>query len=113
MGRDAHANRPERRNALSDTLTSAGQMLDALARDARVRVLVITGAGTACAGGDMGGVGDAAVTVRRSRDEAVRELVRRQETLTLRLAHFPRPTIAALPGPAAGRHVHRPVQTCG
>ena len=98
-------NRPERRNALSDTLTPAlRNMLDVLARDTRVRVLVVTGAGTAfCAGGDIGGMGDGrGDRPPVSRDEAVRELVRRQETLTLRLAHFPRPTIAALPGPAAG-----------
>ena len=102
-------NRPERRNALSDTLTPALRaMLDQLARDTRVRVLVVTGAGSAfCAGGDVGGMGDRGAATGEappppSRDERVRELTRRQETLTLRLARFPRPTIAALPGPAAG-----------
>lgn len=99
-------NRPERRNALSDTLTPALRaMLETLAADDEVRALILTGAGTAfCAGGDVKGMGAGRTSARasRSRDAAIRELTRRQETLTLRLAHFPRPTIAALPGAAAG-----------
>jgi enoyl-CoA hydratase/carnithine racemase len=99
-------NRPERRNALSDTLTPALRaMLETLAADDAVRALVLTGAGTSfCAGGDVKGMGasGSAPARPRSRDASVRELTKRQETLTLRLARFPRPTIAALPGAAAG-----------
>ena len=69
--------------------------------------MVITGAGTAfCAGGDVSGMGDqreARASGRsRSLEEAVRTLRHRQETLTLRLYELAKPTIASLPGPAAG-----------
>ncbi|HSG91905.1 MAG TPA: enoyl-CoA hydratase-related protein [Pseudomonadales bacterium] len=98
--------RPERRNALSDTLTPAlRRMLAVLAEDAEVRVLVVTGAGPAfCAGGDLSGMGAGrdAQAQPLSPEAAIDRLRERQETLTLRLAQFPRPTIAALPGPAAG-----------
>ncbi|MEM7249898.1 MAG: enoyl-CoA hydratase [Pseudomonadota bacterium] len=98
-------NRPEKRNALSDTLTPAlrAVLLDLEARRA-VRCIVITGAGTAfCAGGDVSGMGgQQAPSVPKSLDEKIRELQHRQETLTLRLHELPKPTIAALPGPAAG-----------
>jgi 2-(1,2-epoxy-1,2-dihydrophenyl)acetyl-CoA isomerase len=39
---------------------------------------------------------------RRTLEDAVRNLQHRQETLTLRLHQLARPTIASLPGPAAG-----------
>ena len=40
--------------------------------------------------------------VKRTFQDGVRELQRKQETLTLRLFDLSKPTIAALPGPAAG-----------
>src|SRR2546427_11689095 len=48
-------NRPERRNALNTTMLEAlHQRFDELERDARVRVVVIRGAGTAfCSGRDL------------------------------------------------------------
>jgi len=100
-------NRPEVRNALSDALSPAlRRMLVELAEDAGVRVLVVTGSGTAfCAGGDisgMGGARDGQATPPTTTEAMVARLRERQETLTLRLAQFPQPTIAALPGPAAG-----------
>jgi enoyl-CoA hydratase/carnithine racemase len=104
-------NRPEKRNALSDHLTPAlRQMLLELDTDPRVRCLVITGAGEAfCAGGDVSGMGSgrtqtaaAAEAPRPSLDDAIRTLKHKQETLSLRLQEFSKPTIAALPGPAAG-----------
>jgi 2-(1,2-epoxy-1,2-dihydrophenyl)acetyl-CoA isomerase len=104
-------NRPEKRNALSDALTPAlRESLLTLERDPMVRCVVITGAGTAfCAGGDVsrmgGGAQDsssaptpAAPTV----EDAARTLKHRQETLTLRLFELAKPTIASLPGAAAG-----------
>ena len=103
-------NRPEKRNALSDELTPA--LREALLRfdeDPSVRVVVLTGAGTAfCAGGDVSGMGSARKASprpdapKRSFQDGVRELQRKQETLTLRLFDLSKPTIAALPGPAAG-----------
>ena len=100
-------NRPEKRNALSDHLTPAlRQMLFDLETRNDVGCIVITGAGTAfCAGGDVGGMGSsnaAADTPRPTTEERVRTLIHKQETLTLRLADHAKPTIAALPGVAAG-----------
>ena len=100
-------NKPDKRNALGDVLTPALRaVLLTLEEDERCGAIVITGAGRAfCAGGDVSGMGGS----RRETDvrpplhqEAVDDLVHRQETLTLRLHELAKPTIAALPGPAAG-----------
>jgi 2-(1,2-epoxy-1,2-dihydrophenyl)acetyl-CoA isomerase len=98
-------NRPERRNALSD------DMLQALARvladaevDDEVGCVVLTGAGGAfCAGGDVkamaaGGGGGP----RRSLDAVIDRQRRNQRATAGRLWEMPKPTIASLPGPAAG-----------
>ena len=105
-------NRPEKRNALSDQLTPAlRETLLRFDEEPAVRVVVLTGAGTAfCAGGDVSGMGSGrrssapaeAVPAKRTFQDGVRELQRKQETLTLRLFDLSKPTIAALPGPAAG-----------
>ena len=98
-------NRPESRNALSDELTPAlRRMILRLGHDPSVGTLVLTGAGTAfCAGGDVKGMGgDPGRGTERSAGEAVLELQQRQRTLTGVLVGLPVPTIAALPGPAAG-----------
>ncbi len=98
-------NRPEKKNALSDTLTPAlRQVLIELDDMPDVRCLMITGTGDSfCAGGDIGGMNDGQLTSRsRSFKERVDELKERQRTLTLRIKEFSKPTIAALAGPAAG-----------
>ncbi|MEQ8860895.1 MAG: enoyl-CoA hydratase [Pseudomonadales bacterium] len=103
-------NRPAKRNALSDHLTPAlRQALLDLDGRSDVRCLVITGAGRAfCAGGDVSGMGSnrrsepAPAAPRPTLDDAITTLRHKQETLTLRLHEFSKPTIAALPGPAAG-----------
>jgi enoyl-CoA hydratase/carnithine racemase len=64
---------------------------------------MITGAGKAfCSGGDVSGMGGGGAGAPRSLDERVMELTRKQESLTLRLYELAKPTIAALPGAAAG-----------
>jgi len=103
-------NRPEKRNALSDHLTPALRaILLELEADTRVGCVLITGAGKAfCAGGDISGMGggrSAPPSDDRpppSLEDGIRNLQHRQETLTLRLHQLAKPTIAALPGPAAG-----------
>jgi len=100
-------NRPAKRNALGDVLTPAlREALLTTEADPEVRVLVITGAGEAfCAGGDISGMGDnvgAGDGPKPSVDDMVRRLQHAQETVTLRLHDFAKPTLAALPGPAAG-----------
>ncbi|MFN0162162.1 MAG: enoyl-CoA hydratase [Burkholderiales bacterium] len=98
-------NRPDKRNALSDVLTPAlRQTLLDLEADPAVRCIVITGAGRAfCAGGDVSGMGNGGPAgPQATLEDAVRKLQHRQETLTLRLWDLAKPTIAALPGAAAG-----------
>lgn len=99
-------NKPDKRNALGDELTPALRaVLLTLEEDERCGAVIITGAGRAfCAGGDVSGMGGgrASDVPTRSHQDAVDELVQRQETLTLRLHELAKPTIAALPGPAAG-----------
>lgn len=99
-------NRPEARNALS------GEMLAALAAaiakaelDPAVRCLVLTGAGKGfCAGGDVKGMaarGDGTVgTV--TIDEAIHRQRVSQRAISGKLWSMPKPTLAALPGAAAG-----------
>ena len=102
-------NRPKKKNALSDHLTPAlRQTLLDLETKREVGCILITGSGDAfCAGGDIGGMGgnaskDEEVSERPTAEERVRALIHKQETLTLRLADHAKPTIAALPGVAAG-----------
>ena len=97
-------NNPEKRNALGDELTPAlRNMLLELESDSRVGCVVITGAGSAfCAGGDVTGMGQSTSAKPKTPDERVASLIRGQEALSLRLYQLAKPTIAALPGPAAG-----------
>ncbi|MEM7423320.1 MAG: enoyl-CoA hydratase [Pseudomonadota bacterium] len=96
-------NRPETRNALGDIVTPAlREMLLVLEADADVRVIVLTGAGKAfCSGGDVKSMG-AGSPDDRTVDDKIRALQHKQQSLTLRLYEMPKPTIAALPGAAAG-----------
>ena len=100
-------NKPDKRNALGDVLTPALRAtLLTLEADPRCDAVLITGAGRAfCAGGDvsgMGGGGAAPQGPQPTAQDRVRALMHKQETLTLRLHELAKPTIAALPGPAAG-----------
>ena len=101
-------NRPEKRNALSDVLTPAlREVLLSLETEPAARCLVLTGAGTAfCAGGDVSSMndtwGNAEETAARPLEAAIAALQDKQRHLSLRLFQHAKPTIAALPGPAAG-----------
>jgi len=95
-------NRPEARNALS--LEMSDRLNDALRRaqtDKGVRAIVLTGAGGAfCAGGDVKSMAsgrDKDVTF----EDRVAKLRDRAEAARL-LHEIPKPTIAVIPGPAAG-----------
>jgi enoyl-CoA hydratase/carnithine racemase len=99
-------NRPEVKNALSDTLSPALRaMIKACGENPEVGVLLLTGAGNAfCAGGDVKGMGAHRdkKKLEMSYDEKVADLQERQRLLTGALASVRKPTIAALPGPAVG-----------
>jgi 2-(1,2-epoxy-1,2-dihydrophenyl)acetyl-CoA isomerase len=97
-------NRPEARNALTPTMLSdLAVALQRLALDASVRVVVVTGAGRAfCAGGDVKAMAAAhADGSMPSFDERVASLRARSEAARW-LHEMPKPTLAVIPGPAAG-----------
>ena len=102
-------NRPAALNALSAEM-SAGleEAIPRLARDPAVRVVVLTGAGGAfCAGGDVkgfarAGQGSGATGHEQpSFDQRVAGL-RASTELCCALHEMPKPTLAAIPGAAAG-----------
>ena len=97
-------NRPDARNALSDHLTPAlRRMIKQCGDDPNVGALLITGAGTAfCAGGDVKGMGSNSNKTEMTFEERVADLRTKQRTLTGALVAVRKPTVAALPGPAAG-----------
>lgn len=103
-------NKPDKRNALGDILTPAlRSILLTLEADERCGSILLTGAGRAfCAGGDVSGMGSnrgkdgEAPKAPPTVDEAVANLIEKQESLTLRMAELDKPIVAALPGPAAG-----------
>src|SRR6201996_4967691 len=99
-------NRPDVRNALSDTLTPALRtMIRSCGHNPGVGALLITGAGTAfCAGGNVKGMGANRdqKKLEMSFDDKAAALQERQRLLTGALASVRKPTVAALPGPAVG-----------
>lgn len=97
-------NRPQARNALSDRLTPALRAaIAACDQDPEVGAFLITGSGGAfCAGGDVKDMGSSTPSARTSQHARVSDLVQRQRALTGALVQSRKPSIAALPGPAAG-----------
>jgi 2-(1,2-epoxy-1,2-dihydrophenyl)acetyl-CoA isomerase len=98
-------NRPEARNAMSGEMMDAMQRaLPRLAADASVRVVVLTGAGGAfCAGGDVKGFAAGATGGggEFNMEQRVQGLRSGME-LSRWLHEMPKPTLAVIPGPAAG-----------
>ena len=97
-------NRPEARNALGDILTPAlRRMIRERGDDPDVGAILLTGAGTAfCAGGDVKSMGSGPPKPAMTPAEKAAQLKERQRTLTGALVGLRKPTVAALPGPAAG-----------
>ena len=98
-------NRPAARNALS------GEMLTALAEKLawaelapEVKCIVLTGAGGGfCAGGDVKGMaGRQGAASEVTIDEAIHRQRLSQRNTAGKLFRMPKPTLAVLPGPAAG-----------
>jgi 2-(1,2-epoxy-1,2-dihydrophenyl)acetyl-CoA isomerase len=99
-------NRPQARNAMSRPMIEALQRQLAQAElDAAVKCIVLTGAGNAfCAGGDVKGMaaaGDGTVGAMTI-DQAIHRQRGNQRGTAGTLFKMPKPTLAALPGPAAG-----------
>ena len=99
-------NRPEARNAMSLDMNLALQQQLAVAElDPAVKCIVLTGAGPGfCAGGDVKGMaarGDGTVG-GLTLDQAIHRQRVNQRATAGKLFRMPKPTVAALPGPAAG-----------
>ena len=98
-------NRPEARNAFTrEMMDGLSQALPRLAVDPAVRLVVITGAGNAfCAGGDVKSFAKnaAGAPVSQTFDTKVADLRVRMDVARW-LHEMPKPTLAVIPGPAAG-----------
>ena len=98
-------NRPEARNALTrEMMLALSEALPRLAADPTVRLVVLTGAGNAfCSGGDVKGFARnaAGAPVTQSFDQKVTDLRARMD-VSRWLHEMPKPTLAVIPGPAAG-----------
>ena len=96
-------NRPERRNALSDDMLN--KMLEELNKasfDNSIRAILLTGSENAfCAGGDVKDMASRAEDANKNVQQRTRDLRRVMETARL-LHQITTPTIALIPGPAAG-----------
>ena len=93
-------NDPENRNPLGyDLRPLLRALVERVSRDDAVRCLVLTGAGRAfCAGGNAKAM---ATSEQPPLEERIRRIRHESETVAL-LREMAKPTIAALPGPAAG-----------
>lgn len=99
-------NRPEARNAMTIAMNVAlGEQLAKAELDPQVRCIVLTGTGKGfCAGGDVKGMaarGDGTVG-ENTIDVAIHRQRINQRATSGKLYSMPKPTIAALPGAAAG-----------
>jgi 2-(1,2-epoxy-1,2-dihydrophenyl)acetyl-CoA isomerase len=101
-------NRPEARNALTGDMQAAlAEAVPRLALDPDVRVVVLTGAGGAfCAGGDVKGFAARAEKATAGEGglnvEARAHGLRASMEVVRWLHEMPKPTLAVIPGPAAG-----------
>ena len=97
-------NRPEVRNAYSDQMVI--ELIDAVdraERDANVRVVVLTGAGSAfCAGGDLKAMRDRTGMFAGDPFELRSEYLLGLQRVTRRFNSFEKPVIAAVNGAAIG-----------
>ena len=101
-------NRPEARNAMSGPMMDAlNEAVPRVALDRKVRAVVLTGAGGAfCAGGDVKGFASETRDGKNDSDgPSIEERVqglRKGMELSRLLHEMPKPTLAVIPGAAAG-----------
>src|SRR5271156_5871892 len=97
-------NRAEARNAMSEAMNQAlAQQLASAELNPAIKCVVLTGAGKGfCSGGDVKAMSNRGARGSITVDEAIhRQRVNQRETVG-RLFKMPKPTMAALPGAAAG-----------
>lgn len=96
--------RPEKKNAMTYSMLHAfNAAIEATGTDDAIRVLVVTGSGGAfCAGTDLSELQDTDVSERGSRGSAEPERPRPVGVERWPLLACPKPTIAAIDGPAVG-----------
>jgi enoyl-CoA hydratase len=95
-------NRPDKLNALNyETNDRLLHLLDRIEDDGAMRAVILTGAGEKAfsAGGD---IHEFSQSVRKGAEIAVKDFVRRGQTMTARLEAFGKPIIAAVNGIAFG-----------
>ena len=95
-------NRPEKLNALNyETNDRLIALLTRIEQDNQLQAVILTGAGERAfsAGGD---IHEFSESIRHGVEEAVREFVRRGQTMTARMEAFTKPIIAAVNGIAFG-----------
>ena len=102
-------NQPEKRNAMSvEMWEGLAEILDDFARDDRVRVVVLTGAGNKAF---VSGADISQFATQRSNADAQREYDRLTSAGRARLANFPKPTIARIRGFCLGGGLAIAMQT--
>lgn len=100
-------NRPHARNAMSgDMMAALAEAVPRLAKDSKVRLVVLTGAGGAfCAGGDVKGFAADASGSTSAKPLTVDERaagLREGTKVSELLYEMPKPTLAIIPGACAG-----------
>lgn len=97
-------NRPEARNAYSEAMvTELVGALDRAELDDQVRVVIVTGAGSAfCAGGDLKAMRERSGMFKGDPVELRDKYLRGMQTIPRRFNSFEKPTIAAINGAAIG-----------
>lgn len=95
-------NRPERLNALGDTLrTDLHDAIITASGDPNVRAIILTGAGRGfCSGGDVKAMNEA--NERDQRAPIMDKIAPSRDLTVLAMRDAPKPVIAAVNGPAAG-----------
>jgi 2-(1,2-epoxy-1,2-dihydrophenyl)acetyl-CoA isomerase len=95
-------NRPERLNALGDTLrTDLHEAITTASGDPDVRAIILTGAGRGfCSGGDVKAMNEA--KQRQASSPMMDKIAPSRDLTVLAMRDAPKPIIAAINGPAAG-----------
>ena len=97
-------NNPSNKNALSEDLTPhLRKILKKISKDSKYKLLIIKGANNSfCSGGNIKKMSNTGTNKKVSADNKVKDLIKKQLTLTHLISSLKIPTIAVVTGPAAG-----------